>query len=81
MKFQILIVHNSDEVKDCFIGEIEEEILIKLKKSEYNEEIELRLEELGEKLGEKYSIYNLDNITRLYHDGDSEDGYILLQPI
>jgi hypothetical protein len=83
---KVLIVHNSDEVKDCFIGETDEIILEKLKNSEYWEDITNRLIydqypdfDDDEKIAEKEII--LENVTDLYHDGDSEDGYTLLEAI
>ena len=76
-----LIVHNSDEVKACFIG-TEKEILAKLKESEYWEDITDRCNNLKDldDPGEEEEI-TIDDVTDLYHDGDSEDGYTLIEVI
>lgn len=79
-----LMVHNSDEVKACFIGETEEEILGKLKLSEYWEDIVDRLKDDGvidRSMEEDIDLIKMDDVTSLYHDGDSEDGYTLLDTI
>lgn len=79
-----LIVHNSDEVIACFTGETEEEILEKLKKSEHWEDIINRLsdEEFIDNFeGNKPNNITMDNVTDLFHDGDSEDGYTLIDAI
>jgi len=82
-----LIVHNSDEVKACFIG-TKKEIFLKLKTSEYWEDITNRLvdEDLSdEDVEEGWQVNNEKDITlvqivdNLHHDGDSEDGYTLLE--
>jgi hypothetical protein len=78
-----LIIYNSDEVKVCFIG-TEKEILEKLKKSEYWEDITDRsIHEKDPDFDDDVDIteenITLDNVTDLYHDGDSEDGYTLLE--
>lgn len=81
-----LIVHNSDEVKDCFIGETDEIILEKLRNSKYWEDITHRLvhnQDLDlddDELPTEEDIA-LENVTDLYHDGDSEDGYTLLEAL
>jgi hypothetical protein len=66
----VLVIHNSDEVKNCFTG-THNEILDKLKKSEYWEDIVDRCTSCNE---EDITMYD---IIALHHDGDSEDGYIL----
>lgn len=68
-----LVVHNSDEVKAVFVGS-KETILSNIKASEYWEDITSRLPLEDEEI-------TLDTITELYHDGDSEDGYTLVDPI
>lgn len=84
-----LIVHNSDEVKACFVG-TEEEIFIKLKASSYWEDITTRI--VDENLDEAYieegwQVNDEKDITlqqiidNLHYDGDSEDGYTLLEAI
>lgn len=84
-----LIVHNSDKVKTCFIG-TEEQIFEKLKASPYWEDVVNRLvdEDLeDEELEESYQTNHESKITiwmidsDLHHDGDSEDGYTLIQPV
>lgn len=87
-----LIVHDADEVKDLFIGETDEEILQKLRSSEYWEDIVERLVvpeeeavfEEGDDEEDPY-IRSEDQITldeihcSLHHDGDSQDGYSLFK--
>jgi hypothetical protein len=76
--FKVLIVHNSDEIKACFIGTTDEELVTKIMSSEYQEDINNRLrDELDD--DEHDFIVNMEAITSLYHDGDSEDGYTLLE--
>jgi hypothetical protein len=67
----VLIIHNSDEVIDCFVG-TQEEILIKVKASKYWEDIIERLDYCMIP-----EVITLNMIETLYHDGDSEDGYTL----
>lgn len=80
-----LIVHDSDEVKACFIGQTNKEILEKLKKSEYWEDIVNRVcsnDEDDEDAVKEQDITIEDHIDGyLPHDGDSEDGYTLLETI
>lgn len=70
-----LIVHNSDKVKACFIGKDNAELLDKIMASEYSDDI---LDRLGEKTEGIGIVVSIDTITDLYHDGDSEDGYTLI---
>lgn len=75
-----LVVHDSDEVKDVFIGVDKETILVNLKISKYWKDIVERLEEAyGEDEDFPEDEVTLDTVTELHHDGDSEDGYTLLQ--
>lgn len=68
----VLVVHNSDEIGEVFSGN-EEDMLEKLKKSNYWEEITDRLDDIEE------DDITLSNITDLYHDGDSEWGFELVE--
>ena len=80
-----LIVHNSDEVVACFIGETDLEIIKKLKKNQdYWQDIMDRLNEGEDENTEEYVLpddVTMYDITDLYHDGDSEDGYTLIDAI
>jgi hypothetical protein len=89
-KILSLVVHNSDEVKGVFIGFTKDEILSKLKESKYWENIIGRLEEEFVPVSDEDDIegrefkiddIDLDTVTELHHDGDSEDGYTLIQTI
>lgn len=77
-----LVVHDSDKVKDVFIGVTDQEILGKLEKSRYWAGITDRIangldeEEADAKSNEPISM---DEVTSLYHDGDSQDGYTLME--
>lgn len=77
-----LVVHDSDKVKDVFIGVTDQEILGKLEKSRYWAGITDRIaggldeEEADAKANEPISM---DEVTSLYHDGDSQDGYTLME--
>lgn len=82
---KVLVIHNSDEVKACFVGEDEKDILEKLKSSIYWEDVTNRLvdESLDEEDLGGWQVRNEDDISieritgYLYHDGDSTDGYTL----
>lgn len=77
-----LVVHNSDKVKDVFIGVTDQEIVDKLLKSKYKEDI---IDRVADNLSEHeadmigQSPIEMYEITALYLDGDSEDGYTLLE--
>lgn len=84
-----LVVHNSDQVKAVFVG-TEEQIRSRLKKSKYWKSVISRLvnEDIkDEDLEESWQVRTEDDITiqrivsNLFHDGDSEDGYTLLDGI
>lgn len=72
---QILVVHCSDGVYDAFTGTLAE-INDSLRKSKYWGEIVKRLDHLSE---EEITVEVIDN--RLHHDGDSEYGFTLIEPI
>lgn len=74
-----LIVHNSDEVKACILGYSEEEILEKLKATEYWEDVVNRINDASSEDPVDEDQITLSGVTNLYHDGDSEDGYTLIQ--
>lgn len=77
-----LVVHNSDEVKCVFVGVTEQEILDKLKGSLYWEDIVSRICDEDEDSFKEEEINISDHIDGyLVHDGDSEDGYTLLEVI
>lgn len=75
-----LIVHDSDGIFDCFIGETEDEILIKVLNSKHGEDIMNRLNDDDEKEIDKTDV-TMEQVTSLYHDGDSECGYTLVEAI
>lgn len=68
---QVLVIHNSDEVKDVIVG-TSQVILTTLKNTTYWADVVHRLEYPPGDI-------TLDMVTDLYHDGDSEDGYSLLE--
>lgn len=77
-----LIVHNSDEVKAVFVGVTDQEVIDKLLLSEYRDDILDRIADvLDEEEADKKANapVTMEEITDLYHDGDSEDGYTLLE--
>lgn len=82
-----LVVHNSDEVKAVFIGFSESEIFEKLKVSKYWEDISSRTEDYWSEWDEENrggfdeSKIAFDDVTSLYHDGDSIDGYTILEAL
>lgn len=76
-----LIVHDSDEVKACFIGKTDEEIIEKLKKSEHWEDVVERLLQDPDEREEQEPKITMSDITSLFHDGDSEDGYTLIDAV
>ena len=77
-----LVVHNSDKIKDVFIGETEQELIDKLLSSKYRRDV---LDRIADSLSEEEADAKanhpimMDEITRLYHDGDSQDGYTILE--
>lgn len=73
-----LIVHDSDGIFECFVGNTSAEILEQVKKSERLEDILERLNGYDE---EEITEENLtmDQIESLKHDGDSEEGYTLIE--
>ncbi len=86
---KVLVVHNSDEVKEVFTGETEAELLEKIKKWEDWPYLEKEIEEnwdewSGEEMDEEIpfseALITLEHITQFTHDGDSSDGYTQIQP-
>lgn len=78
-----IVIHNSDEVKAVILGGDKQHLLQKLRYSEYWEDITTRL--INEKATEEHwTVQREEDITidrivgYLHHDGDSEDGYTLL---
>lgn len=86
---QVLVIHNSDEVKDVVVG-TDKEILQILRNTTYWEDIVARLRSDGSLNYHNLSAprtdfdereVTLEMVTTLYHDGDSEDGYSLLESL
>lgn len=76
---QILVVHDSDGVYDAFSGTLPE-INDSIRGSKYWEKIVSRLESFHESLSdEEISVDMISN--ELHHDGDSDLGFTLLDPI
>lgn len=84
-----LIVHNSDEVKACFVGETDEELVEKIMASEYGDDIAERVaqdkeaeddedEDEDTPVTTKTYTITVNDIASLYHDGDSVDGFTLI---
>lgn len=81
-----LIVHNSDQAKACFVSRFvtktasERELVDKVMKSKYGPDILERLNDSRE--AEDFTVdesnITLTQIASLHHDGDSEDGYTLM---
>jgi len=67
----LLAVHDADQVHNIYGADSEEEMLEILKDSRWWEDIKDRIEYKEE------DDITLDDITYLYHDGDSEVGYTL----
>lgn len=67
----ILIEHNSNEIVNVFIGNNEEELLMDV---EANMDPKI-LDELCEEY--EWDAITIENLTSLYHDGDSENGFTL----
>lgn len=74
-----LIVHNSDEIKACFVGQTEKEILEKIKQNpQYWEDVTDRLaEETDGELNE--ANITMGNISSLVQYGDSDNCYTLIE--
>lgn len=79
---KVLIVHNSDRVRACFYGSTTDVLISKILYSKYHDDILNRLIEgcADDDPIDENSI-TIDMITSLYHDGDSLNGYTILEAL
>lgn len=75
-----LIVHDADGIFECFVGNSYSEILEQVKNSKWLKAILERLNGYDEE-EEEITEENLtmDHVESLKHDGDSEEGYTLIE--
>lgn len=83
-----LVEHNSDEVITVFIGETDEEILAKVKAREHWDWLKEDIEEYWDKYDDggneipfSEDKITMEDLTDIHHDGDSSNGYTLLEAI